>query len=66
MAEKAISNSVETEKESTPPTQKGAETLVITFEVEQSPEKLSQSLRDLVYGEEYGTDPTMASAKEGM
>ena len=68
MAEKTPTlDSVQTEqgKTTTLPTHKGKETLVIVFEVEQSPENLSQSLRDLVYGEEYGTEQPMASAKEG-
>ena len=69
MAEKApILDSVQTEKgrASTLPAQKGEETLVIIFEVEDSPENLPQSLQDLVYGEKYGTGQTMASANEGM
>ena len=69
MAEKTPTlDSVQTEqgRTSTLPTQKGEETLIIVFEVEQSPENLSQSLRDLVYGEEYGAEQPMASAKEGM
>jgi hypothetical protein len=67
MAEKApILDSVQTEKgrASTLPAQKGEETLVIIFEVEDSPENLPQSLQDLVYGEKYGTGQTMASANE--
>lgn len=61
-------NTVRTQKTgtSTFSTHKGADALAITFEVEHSLDEFSESLRDLVYGDKYGTEKSMASANEGM
>lgn len=68
MAENPNLNTVQKQKTSTSTlsTQKGADALAITFEVERSRDRLPESLRDLVYGDEYGTKQNMASASEGM
>ena len=47
---------------------RGIDTLEISIEVEDNLQQLPESLRDLIYGEEYGTQPytIMACASEGM
>ena len=64
MAEEAseLSPSLQAQRSTHAP-RTAADTLAITIEVEESLDQLPQSLRDVVYGEEYGT--VMASAAEG-
>ena len=58
-----LSPSLQAKRSTHAPRTTSADTLAITFEVEEDFDRLSKGLRDIVYGEEYG--PGMASAAEG-
>ena len=58
-----LSPSLQAKRSTHTPRTATVDTLTIAFEVEGGLDQLPESLRDLVYGEEYG--PLMASASEG-